>query len=494
MSTRRGGDVAIGVVSVLAGLAAAFSLLVVQPDPDLVTLVLALVISIGLGLTALYRFEWFVLAALAIRPALDDLKTEALDPLQPSAILGLLVIGLVLVRVLADRAHGGRAIATPMAGAYLACGLLLSISLVTSLDRGETLPAVLGFASSVALYFGIERSLRTDRRALLRLVGALAVGLVIPVATGIVQYFWTGTLEPISGLVRLDGSFTHYNPFATYLVIVLLLGFSAITAMRPGDRVFAVFPVAASLFVLVYTYARAAWISFTLGVMLLVWRIDRRVTIGVGVAVVLAAFLVPGISDRLANITAETGADGGAKTDDSLAWRISYWGEVAPLFWRNPISGVGLQVVPSLTVRGARPHNSFLQAAVEAGVLGLLGWLLLVGTAVVLTVKAYRLADRLPYGDPGSTTKLERAMLIGAVAATASTILQLISENILTDTVLQWHLNVALAHMAVMVWDRHRRDADDADDDAATAVDPLGRRADPEAPASRAAELVGARR
>ncbi len=484
--TRRSGDVAIAIVSIVVGVLAAFSLLVIQPDPDLVTLVLALTISVGLGLTALYRFEWFILAALAIRPALDDLKTEALDPLQPSAILGLLVIGLVIVRLGADRAHGAKAIATPMAAAYVACGALLAISLVTSLDRGETMPAVLGFVSSVALYLGIERGLREDRRALLRLVGALAVGLVIPVATGIVQYFWTGTLEPISGLVRLDGSFTHYNPFATYLVIVLLLGFAAITAMRPADRVFSVFPVAASLFVLVYTYARAAWISFTLGVMLLVWRIDRRVTIGVGVAVVLAAFLVPGISDRLANITADTGADGGAKTDDSLAWRISYWGEVAPLFWRNPISGVGLQVVPSLTVRGARPHNSFLQAAVEAGILGLVGWLLLVGTAVVLTIKAYRLADRLPHGAPGSLGKLERAMLIGAVAATASTILQLISENILTDTVLQWHLNVALAHMAVMVWGRHRgREADTGSETGQPVVDRPDDRIE--------AELVGTR-
>ncbi len=440
-------------VSILAGLLSALLVLVIGASPDLVTMALTLIVTTSLGVLALYRFEWFVLTVLLIRPALDDLKSDSLDPLQPAAVLGLLVIAVGTARLIADKVQGMRVLATPMGVAWVTCGVLFTLSLPTSLDKGESLPANLGFLSSVVMYLMIERTIRLDRSALKRVLVVVGAGVLIPVVTGMVQYFWTVNVDPISGLARITGSFSHFNPFATYLVLILLLLLGPLASMSGRNRALLLIPILATFFVLLNTFARAAWISFATGALVFAWRRDRRLALGLMVLLVVAAALIPGVGERIANVTASEGADGGAKTDDSLAWRIGYWADVAPLFFRNPLSGVGLQVVPQLTIREARPHNSFLQAAVEGGILGLAGWLFLVGTALVLVIKAWRLVDSPRF------TNFESSVLLGAIVASTSVVIQLFTENIMTDTILQWYLNVGLATMAVWVWaDRVREE------------------------------------
>ena len=443
----------VAVVALAAGLIAAFGVLAAGLSPSDVTMVLTLAVTAGLGFVAMYRFEWFVLAVLLIRPALDDLKSDSLDPLQPAAVLGLLVIAAGIARLIADRVQGIRVLATPMGVAWVVCGVLFTLSLPTSLNKAESLPANLGFISSVVMYLMIERTLRLDRTALKRVLFVVGAGVFIPVTTAIIQYFWTASVDPISGLARLTGSFSHFNPFATYLVLILLLLLGPLASTSARNRLLLLGPILATFFVLLNTFARAAWISFATGALVFTWRRDRRLAMLLLVGLVVAAALIPGVGERIANVTATEGADGGAKTDDSLAWRIGYWGEVAPLFFRNPFSGVGLQVVPTLTLREARPHNSFLQAAVEGGVLGLFGWVFLVGTALVLVIKAWRVVD-----SPRFTT-FQSTVLLGSIVASTSVVIQLFTENIMTDTILQWYLNVGLATMAVWVWADRVREA-----------------------------------
>lgn len=450
---RQPGEWLVAGATLAAGLIAAFGVLASGLSPSDVTMGLTLLVTAGLGAVAMYRFEWFVLAVLLIRPALDDLKSDSLDPLQPSAVLGLLVIAVGIARLVADRVQGVRVLATPMGVAWVTCGVLFTISLPTSLNKGQSLPATLGFISSVVMYLMIERTLRLDRTALRRILFVVGAGVLIPVSTGIVQYFWTASVDPISGLARLTGTFSHFNPFATYLVLILLLLLGPLASTSARNRLLLFGPILATFFVLLNTFARAAWISFATGALVFTWRRDRRLAMLLLVGLVVAAALIPGVGERIANITASEGADGGAKTDDSLAWRVGYWADVAPLFFRNPFSGVGLQVVPTLTIREAAPHNSFLQAAVETGVVGLVGWLFLVGTALVLVIKAWRMVDSPRF------TAFQSSVLLGSIVASTSVVIQLLTENIMTDTILQWYLNVGLATMAVWVWaDRVREE------------------------------------
>ncbi len=437
------------VVAVLVGTNLAWLDQTTDPSRHDLTIVLTLAMAVCLGIVGLFRYEYFVPLALLLRPSLDDLKLDELGLIQPAAVLGLTVIGVVTVRLIVDRQYGVPVLGSPVGKAWLAFVVVLTIGLPASLNFAESYPVLLGLWSSCLLYLSLESSFARDPNALGRVLVALALGAIPPLVTGFAQFFWTGTLEPISGLVRIDGTFTHSNPFGTYLAGLIVVGVATISAIPDRDRGWLGLELIAAAFVMAVTFARAAWFSMILGLLVLSWKVDRRLALVVIAGAAAAFVFVPGVADRFANIFAETNADGSALTDDSLAWRLSYWQEIFPLGLRNPLTGVGLGVVATLTVVGRQPHNSFMQAFVEGGLLGLVAWTVLVVTIAYAALRGWRLTDSEVADRLGP---LHRSFLIGSVAAVFTVILQLFTENVMTDTVLQWFYAVPVAHLAAINW------------------------------------------
>ena len=130
---------------------------------------------------------------------------------------------------------------TPLGFAFIGFFVLFVPSFITSVDRGVSQGAMFGLASVVLLYLAIEQHLLDDSRFLFKILIASAVGMVVPIVTGFVQFFWTGTLDPGgSGLVRIDGSFAHPNTFATYLSFSLLLAISLIPTLEVKYKLIAI--------------------------------------------------------------------------------------------------------------------------------------------------------------------------------------------------------------------------------------------------------------
>ncbi|MGI9607585.1 MAG: O-antigen ligase family protein, partial [Acidimicrobiales bacterium] len=153
------------------------------------------------------------------------------------------------------------------------------------------------------------------------------------------------------------------------------------------------------------------------------------------------------------NLTASTGAGGGAKTDDSLGWRIGYWGRVAPFFNQNPLSGIGLESTKTLTIEAKDPHNSFLQAFIEGGILGGFGFIALLAVITVASRQVWKMAKR---GE--LSPKMTRAG-VGSIAAVFTVAAQLLTENVLLNTIVWWYLDMAIALVAVLAF-RQPRPAD----------------------------------
>ncbi len=452
-TTPNPGASAIFIVlgALIAGLAVAFGFQSLSPDTKLVILGGTVLSAAVLGVIGLYRYEWFLLITLAVRPSLDDLIADEFGTFQPSAILGILAIGVTALHLISRKFTGNWNQVTPLGLAFMAFFLGFLPSYITSVDRGVSQAALFGLASVVLLYLAVEQHLLDDGRFLFKLIAATGIGMIVPIITGFVQFFFTGTLDPGgSGLVRIDGSFAHPNTFATYLTFVVLLAISIIPTMAVKPKLVVLAIASLGGFLLIATFARGAWASFLIGALVMAARINKKLVLVIIAGSFAVAAAVPGVGDRLANLTASTGANGGVKTDDSLGWRIGYWQKIAPFFNRNPVSGLGIDATKTQTVEFKDPHNSFLQAFLEGGLIGGFAFLTLLGVATYAGWKTWQKARR---GVFDYQTKL---ISVGSIAALLSVAAQLITENVLLNTIVWWYLNIALAYLAVLTWGKRK--------------------------------------
>ncbi len=433
--------------AVLAGLGFAVAFRSLAPDTPFVILGGTLLTAAAMGLVGLYRYEWFLLGTLAIRPALDDLIADQFGTFQPSAILGILAILVTLMHLFSRRGSGNWHPLSPLGMAFVGFFVLFIPSFLTSVDRGVSQAAMFGLASVVLLYLAMEQYLRDDGRNLFRLLGATAIGMIVPIIVGFIQLFWTGTLDPGgSGLVRIDGSFAHPNTYATYLCFVVLVAISLVPAVSVERRLVVLSVAALGSFLLVATFARGAWASFLIGTLVLAARINKKAVIAIVAGAFLVGVSVPGVRARVDNLFATTGANGGVKTDDSLGWRFGYWERIWPFMSNNPVSGIGIDATKTQTIEAKDPHNSFLQAFLEGGIIGGLGFITLLAVATYAGWKTWRKAR------DGVFDHQTKMISVGAIAGLLSVAAQLITENVLLNTIVWWYLNIAFAHLAVVTW------------------------------------------
>jgi putative inorganic carbon (hco3(-)) transporter len=431
------GTVVIGValagaVGVLFGLSLATAALVV-----------AALLGGCAGLLAAMRFEWFLLALLLVRSALDvlDQSDQQGAGVDPAAAIGVLfiVIGGVWLGVQAQAGAWVRPSAATRALWLLVAAAAASVP--ASSERSVAIEALLKVVAGTIMFAVLEQILaQRPGRARHVLVAGFA-SLVVPAAMAWSQAAQGDLTSDLNtGLSRVRGSFVHPNILATYLVTLLLVAVACLPVVRGWARAGLVVVVAATVPLLVLTYARAAWGAALLGLVYLGIRVNKRLlgVVVLGVLVLLAA--VPSVLTRFSDLDDET--QYGDQPGNSFAWRVDYWQELIPLANDNPITGIGLDVAQYKTDDGLRPHNVFVQTYVETGVLGSLA------LAATLTAFARTLRARVRR----ATTAWELALATGAVAVALSWLVQAFTENLMTSTVLWWYAaamtTLGLAHRA----------------------------------------------
>jgi O-antigen ligase len=164
----------------------------------------------------------------------------------------------------------------------------------------------------------------------------------------------------------------------------------------------------------------------------------------VGVAVLVVA--VPSITSRFADLNAPPPAAG--VPSNSLSWRIGYWQRLIPEVAVNPITGLGFDVVERTEPEHLQPHNVFVQAFVETGVIGLASVLGIIWTMSRMLRQRLRNAS---HGWP-------RLLALGAVSAAIAILLEFPGENLLSQTFVYWYLAVAMTY-GIGTYERERVEA-----------------------------------
>ncbi|MGH2541056.1 MAG: O-antigen ligase family protein, partial [Actinomycetota bacterium] len=125
---------------------------------------------------------------------------------------------------------------------------------------------------------------------------------------------------------------------------------------------------------------------------------------------------------------------------NSLTWRLGYWGDVLDLARESPLVGIGPKMTQYLTDSAKVPHNDYLRAYVEMGILGLSAYVAVVAALIHTARNAMRWAP------PG----LGQGVAVGFAGCTASFLLFSLAENLMSQVVVLWYF-VAFAAAAVTV-------------------------------------------
>lgn len=414
-----------------AGLGAALVVMAVATlDTEFQAMLLAAPVGAAAGLVAIHRFDLFVLGLLVIRPVLDawNMGGTAGGALDPAAGAGAVFVATGMLWLIAQWRTGELVPPSFAVKALLVLCLAGFASTLVSLNPVMTAEANIRLLGG-ALMFAVLEQLMAQRRELpLRIVGVVLASAVIPIVAAVGQLASGEGISDLDGASRIAGTFAHPNPFGTYLVTVLLLSVAVATGQRGRWRLAAGTVAGFSGLILVFTYARGAWIGAVFGLAYLGFRHAKTLLIGLVIALVGVIVFIPSAVTRVTDLTEER--EFTDSPPNSFAWRLGYWGDVIPLASSTPINGIGLEMVQHTMDSQLQPHNVFVQAYAEIGLVGL--------GAVIASI--YGVGRALLERRRRAITQWDRTLSAAAMAVAIAYAVQLPTENLLTQGIAWWFL------------------------------------------------------
>lgn len=397
----------------------------------ILTIVAALGVSVGFLVFA--RFEWFVLAILAIRSSLDALKFGGPAGLDPASLLSVVFLATGAVWLLSIP-RSRRAPASPLVLPFTALAVAGALSIVTALDPGDAIRDVVRLATLAMIALVLNQLLDSEKRVK-HLLWAVFVSAIPPLAMAAVQLASGSGLHVSSSFSRVQGTFAHPNPFAMYLTLLIILGLAILPDLSHRLKMLMIPFLATSGFFLLFTYTRSAWVATVAGLLVVGMCNGRKILGVVGLLVVVVAFTVPGVAARFADLE-ETSTSSGAAAN-SLVWRFGYWQQALQLS-DSPLIGEGLSTVRASTDVEKEPHNDFIRVYVEMGIVGMAAYLWLLFSFAGVARRGLREV----------TKGLDRGIVAGFTGAVVAFLLLSLVSNVITQLVILWYFT-AIASAAV---------------------------------------------
>ena len=354
-------------------------------------------------------------------------------------MLGVLFVAVSLVWWGSRRLEGRR---HPSSAAGLALAAFLVAAAVATLGSeapGHSPAELARLGTAVLMFFVVDR-LCEDTGRPDRVLGAVLAAAAIPVAVAVAG--------PLVGITRTEvkdrieraiSTFSQSNPFGHFLTI---------TAPGPGGgraRPLGTDPDRCaprrwcrSGWLSRSTYTRLAWAAAVVGRARHALggrqappgaRADR-------VLLVALAALSPNVGHRIDQLTSSNPNVVGSES--GVSWRWGQWADVAAMAGNNPITGIGPGVVEQRLVNHQPPHNDYLKALVELGVVGLLAFLAQLAALVGLAVGANRRGE----GPQARTIALAFAGVAAALIVASA------AANLLGQVVILWYVYTLAAAAA----------------------------------------------
>lgn len=305
------------------------------------------------------------------------------------------------------------------------------LSLLWSESRGRAVTEIRTLILEPALFYAILRTLRPDRRSILRLLDALLAAAVLVCLIGLFQYVrGEAIITAEDGARRLASVYGSPNNVALFLgrCLPIALAF-ALIPLDPRRRVVA--GAAAALFVLTLVLTQSAGALFigvpasVAAVVLLIWG-RRALTPLIGLAALSGIGLLAALqSERFARLL--------TITEGTNFFRLRVWESALQILRDHPITGLGMDqflyayrgryMLPDAWQEPdlSHPHNVILDVWVRLGILGVI---VFIGVQIAFWRAAWRSYRRAL--DP-----LGRALSIGIMAS----MINLLSHGVVDNSI-----------------------------------------------------------
>jgi putative inorganic carbon (HCO3(-)) transporter len=414
----------------LAAAVAAFSGLGAESDSKLaVVLPVALAAGAILAVLAFSRFSLYVMALLVLRASIDLAKlsnapqtstaasgAEAARGLDPSSVFAVVFLLASAMWLAAQHYRQGELPGSTLRRALLVFVAAAAVSVPAASNVRAGGLELLRILAAVMMFIVLEQ-LIVNHAILRQVLLAAFLSLVFPLAYTVFGFLSGGPASEVKGaFTRITGPFATSNVFARYLMLMIIFGVALYPHLGRALRMALGAALVLSLVFLLLTYTRTALIGTAIGVLVLT---------------ICALVLVPQFSSRFTQLADAPTAATDVESRNTLTWRLNYWTEVLPLANSSPVTGIGLTSTQFATDEEKQPHNDFVRAYVETGLIGFCAYLAVLVALVGLGQRAVWVSP------PGS---LDRGVAVGFLGCAVAFIAVSLAANVLSNVVLLWYL------------------------------------------------------
>ena len=434
---------------ILGGVVVASSLILLSP-PVVFVLACAIVFSLLMCLD----IKKGLLVLTVIRVLLDAFNDKIGIPLSNfrtlslSSGVGIFIFVFGLNYILVKKISIWR---MPMFAPFALFMTACLISLFNTTNLPNSIADITELASVFILFFLVVHTFTTPRD-IERLVNFMIISSLIPVGLSLLKISSNHnlTLVGLEPSLRAQGTLSHPNVFAFYLVIISILVLIKWLNKKDSKQGFKWLLYFIILQIpLIYTFTRGAWLALLIALLLVGLFGYRKLLRYVPICLLIITLLVPMVQFRVLSMF-----DAQSSQYDSSAWRVMIWAKALPYFFANPIfgNGFGNFVIVGFKIDDwyAAAHNDYLRLLVEVGIVGFIGFLCIMLSLLKNGIQVYR----------KSIDPYFQLLALGFIGLTMGYLVNSAVDNLFNHGGIQWYFLSYAAIITVMLGPKQNDRAD----------------------------------
>lgn len=368
----------------------------------------------------IFKIEIAIILALFIQNQLARFNYMGRGtPFHPNGIMGVAIIAGAIFYFLFHKIDFTRLRGIEAFAAFL---VISGVSLVNAGPYAmDGVGVLLRLLAAFAIFAVLSHKLGSIKMVKWVLAAVIAAQ-IIPTFSGLIMYAGMTGFIFSDETMRLGNSGVGvYLSLISSLCLVFLLSRKSIQSWLVWAVLTALFAVG-----LYFSFGRSGWLGFLVAVIAMSMIRYKRLIFIFPFLLLIVVMLIPGFSQRFADISFSSHDDGTVSTLDQ---RLMYWQAALEVQQQSPILGVGFGVGRYVVgeYRGMYPnmiHNDYISVLLETGILGLVLFLLWQGQWLVSLIQTYR----------GTFIDFDKTMALAVMVSFIGSLVMRITDNIVLDS------------------------------------------------------------